>query len=93
MRQAIAREVLAGLPQVSHPSSYFVWLPLPEEARADRIAASLARDHISVATAEPYAVSAPAPQAVRLALGSTELPSLRPTLARVRQVIDEDAYR
>jgi len=93
VRQAIAREVLAGLPQVSHPSSYFVWLPLPEEARADRIAASLARDHISVATAEPYAVSAPAPQAVRLALGSTELPSLRPTLARVRQVIDEDAYR
>ena len=59
-RQSIARDILAGLPQVTHPSSYFVWLPLPEGARADRIAAALAREHISVATAEPFAASAPA---------------------------------
>jgi DNA-binding transcriptional MocR family regulator len=91
-RQSIARDVLAGLSQISHPSSYFVWLPLPEGARADRIAASLARDHVSVATAEPYAVSAPAPQAIRLALGSTDLSSLRATLSTVRQVVDLDAY-
>jgi DNA-binding transcriptional MocR family regulator len=92
-RQSIARDVLAGLPQISHPSSYFVWLPLPEGARADRIAASLARDHVSVATAEPFAVSAPAPQAIRLALGSADLASLRATLSTVRQVVDLDAYR
>ena len=91
-RQSIAREILAGLPQVSHPSSYFVWLPLPEEARADRIAASLAREHISVATAEPFATSARAPQAIRLALGSTDIPSLRATLSIVRQTAETDAY-
>jgi DNA-binding transcriptional MocR family regulator len=91
-RQSIARDVLAGLPQISHPSSYFVWLPLPEGARADRIAASLARDHVSVATAEPFAISAPAPQAIRLALGSADLSSLRATLSTVRQVGDLDAY-
>jgi DNA-binding transcriptional MocR family regulator len=91
-RQSIARAVLAGLPQVSHPSSYFTWLPLPEGARADRIVAALARDHVSVATAEPFATSAPAPQAIRLALGSTDLSSLRATLSKVRQVADLDAY-
>jgi DNA-binding transcriptional MocR family regulator len=91
-RQSIARDVLAGLPQISHPASYFTWLPLPEGARADRIAASLARDHVSVATAEPYATSALAPQAIRLALGSTDLSSLRATLSTVRQVVDLDAY-
>lgn len=30
-RQQVAREVLCGLPVVSHPDSYFVWLPLGEE--------------------------------------------------------------
>ncbi|HEX3714457.1 MAG TPA: PLP-dependent aminotransferase family protein [Trebonia sp.] len=91
-RQSIAREVLAGLPLTSHPSSYFVWLPLPEGARADRIAASLAREQIAVATAEPFAISAPAPQAIRLALGSTDLASLRATLGRVRQAVETDPY-
>jgi DNA-binding transcriptional MocR family regulator len=59
-RQSIARDALAGLDLVGHPSSYFVWLPLAQDARADRIAALLARKGISVATAEPYATSAPA---------------------------------
>jgi DNA-binding transcriptional MocR family regulator len=92
-RQSMARDVLAGLPQISNPSSYFVWLPLPEGARADRIAASLSREHISVSTAEPFATSAHAPQAIRLALGSTDLHSLRATLSKVRQVVEADAYR
>jgi DNA-binding transcriptional MocR family regulator len=92
-RQSMARDVLAGLPQVSHPSSYFVWLPLPEGSRADRIAASLSRQHISVSTAEPFATSMHAPQAIRLALGSTDFRSLRATLSEVRQVVEADAYR
>src|SRR6202020_969306 len=82
-RQAIARQALAGLPLVGHPSSYFVLLPLPEDARADRIAASLARQHVSVSTAEPYATCTPVPQAIRLALGSADLGSLRQALGEV----------
>ena len=78
---------------IGHPSSYFLWLPLPDEARADRAAASLAREHISVATAEPFATSARAPQALRLALGSADLPGLRAALSKVRQVVEADAYR
>jgi DNA-binding transcriptional MocR family regulator len=89
-RQAIAREVLDGLPQTSHPSSYFTWLPLPDDARADRIAAALARRRISVSTAEPFAPTGRAPQAIRLALGSTRLADLRPTLELVRQAVVAD---
>ncbi len=43
-RQAIAAEVLAGLRSVRHPASYFVWLPLAEERRADQLAVALMRE-------------------------------------------------
>jgi DNA-binding transcriptional MocR family regulator len=91
-RQSIARQAFASLPLVGHPSSYFVWLPLPEDARADRIAASLARRRISVATAEPFATSAHIPQAIRMALGSAELGNLRQALSAVREVVDADPF-
>ncbi|WP_329619423.1 PLP-dependent aminotransferase family protein [Streptomyces sp. NBC_01255] len=91
-RQALAGRELAGLPLVSHPSSYFTWLPLPDDARADRLTATLARRRISVATAEPFSTSMHTPQAIRLALGSTDLDSLRSTLRTVRQVAVEDAH-
>jgi DNA-binding transcriptional MocR family regulator len=92
IRQAIVAEVLAGLRCVRHPSSYFVWLPLTEEVRADRVAMTLMRDRISVSTAEPFATSAQAPHAIRLALGSVELDSLREALARVNRVIEDQTY-
>jgi len=92
-RQDVARTELAGLPQRSHPSSYFTWLPLPEDARADRLAATLAQERVSVSTAEPFSVAAPTPQALRLALGSTDPESLRSTLRTVRRVVLEEAYR
>ncbi|WP_406134331.1 PLP-dependent aminotransferase family protein [Streptomyces zaomyceticus] len=91
-RQALAGQELAGLSLVSHPSSYFTWLPLPDDARADRLTATLARRRISVSTAEPYSTSAHTPQALRLALGSTDLDRLRTTLRTVRQVVVEDAH-
>ncbi|NBH12601.1 PLP-dependent aminotransferase family protein, partial [Amycolatopsis sp. SID8362] len=46
-RQAVAAEVLAGLPLVTHPSSYFLWLPLVPDSRSDRIAAALARRRVA----------------------------------------------
>ncbi|MBP2355902.1 DNA-binding transcriptional MocR family regulator [Kribbella aluminosa] len=91
-RQTIAVQELAGLPLVGHPSSYFTWLPLPDDARADRLTATLARRHISVSTAEPFTTSTHTPQAIRLALGSTDLDSLRSTLRTVRQATIEDPY-
>lgn len=90
-RQAIAVQELAGLPLIGHPSSYFTWLPLPDDARADRLTATLARQHISVSTAEPFTTTKHTPQALRLALGSTDPDRLRSTLRTVRRVAVEDA--
>lgn len=89
-RQAVARQALTGLTCTGHPCSYFIWLPLPEDARADRLAASLARDQISVSTADPFTTTTHTPQALRLALGSTDLDTLHDTLTTVRQAIDHD---
>jgi DNA-binding transcriptional MocR family regulator len=86
-RQAIAGEVLAGLRPVRHPASYFVWLPLAEEVRADKVAMALMSDRISVSTAEPFATTAQVPHALRLALGSVALDLLRDALAKVKYVV------
>ena len=88
-RQAIAAEVLTGLRCVRHPASYFVWLPLAEEVRADKVAMALVSDRISVSTAEPFATTAQVPHALRLALGSVELGALRDALEKVRRVIND----
>ncbi|MEO4016653.1 PLP-dependent aminotransferase family protein [Pseudomonas rossensis] len=86
-RQTMAAEVLAGLPCIRHPSSYFLWLPLSEDARADQIAAALLREKVAVSTAEPFATSAHVPHAIRLALGSAEMGALREALEKVKWVI------
>ncbi|WP_049155895.1 PLP-dependent aminotransferase family protein [Klebsiella variicola] len=92
-RQQVAREVLCGLPVVSHPDSYFVWLPLGEESRADRLTNALMERRISVSTAEPFCVSATIPQALRIALGSVPFDSLRPALLSVRDAVEYEQYR
>ncbi len=71
-RQAIAAEVLAGLPMVRYPDSYFVWLPLGPDCRADQVAAMLNEQGIAVSTAEPFATTLHVPRALRLALGSVD---------------------
>jgi hypothetical protein len=49
-------------------------------------------EHVSVSTAEPFAASAHVPHAIRLALGSTDLSTLREALGTVSRVIDAHAY-
>ena len=86
-RQALAAQVLAGLRYISHPSSYFLWLPLPEDARADQIAMELMREQVAVSIAEPFAISVHVPHAIRLALGSVEMDMLRQALEKVKRVV------
>jgi DNA-binding transcriptional MocR family regulator len=90
-RQALAAEVLKGLPRLGHPASYFLWLPLPEDVRADQIVVELMHEQISVTTAEPFSVSGHAPHAIRLALGSVDMDVLRHALIKIRKVVG--AYR
>ena len=91
-RQAVAAEILGGLRCVRHPASYFVWLPLPEEVRADKVAMALRDELVAVSTAEPFATTTQVPHALRLALGSVELDALRGALVKVRRVIEAQAH-
>ena len=86
-RQALAAQVLSGVGYISHPSSYFLWLPLAEDVRADQVAMTLQRESVWVSTAEPFAVSTHVPHALRLALGSVDMAALREALVKVRQTV------
>lgn len=86
-RQALADSLLSGLPVIRHPASYFLWLPLAEDARADQVTLELMRDHVSVSTAEPFCTSAHVPHAIRLALGSVSMETLREALTTVKRVV------
>ncbi|WP_228050817.1 aminotransferase-like domain-containing protein [Pontibacterium sinense] len=91
IRQSMAREILNGLEFISHPASYFLWLPLPEEVRADQLVMALMHAKISVSTAEPFATTEHIPHAIRLALGSVDLETLASALKTVKQLIDAHA--
>ncbi|SAL45414.1 GntR family transcriptional regulator [Caballeronia peredens] len=92
MRQVIAAKALGRLKRVTHPASYFLWLPMPEEVRADRIAAALMHERISVSTAEPFCTTAHVPHALRLALGSVDAATLEQALRRVAEIVEAHAY-
>jgi DNA-binding transcriptional MocR family regulator len=92
LRQGLAAEVLRGLKRISHPASYFVWLPLPQEVWADAISMALMREHISVSTAHPFATSAQVPHAIRLALGSVSLSTLKRSLETVAHIVADLTY-
>lgn len=87
-RQAIAAEELAGLQMISNPASYFVWLMLPPEVRADQLASMLKREGILVATSEAFAAAAFFPHAIRLSMGGVDLTVLRAALKRIRHEIN-----
>ena len=83
-RQALARRVLRGCPLVAHPSSYFLWLPLPAGLRAEPLASDLKRAGILVNTAQPFAAAERVPQALRVALGSIAPEILESALREIR---------
>ncbi|PRC91623.1 PLP-dependent aminotransferase family protein [Solimicrobium silvestre] len=84
-RQNLARRILRGCKIVAHPSSYYLWLELPEELRSDQVAADLERVGVLVTTAEPFAVTPNVPHALRLALGSISFDVLDDALHKVRR--------
>jgi DNA-binding transcriptional MocR family regulator len=92
-RQSLARELLAPLPYVSHPTSYFIWLPLTEEVRAESVVRRLLDKNISISTAAPFSTSQYTPHAIRLALGSVSEENLRQVLITIRETIEYEQYR
>ena len=92
-RQAVLKAALGDISCITHPDSYFAWIPLPDEARADRIAQALMDDNISVSTAEPFCTSLVVPQALRVALGSIAMEDLHAALVKVREAVEFERCR
>ncbi|HEB4875349.1 TPA: PLP-dependent aminotransferase family protein [Kluyvera ascorbata F0526] len=92
-RQAVLKAALGDISCITHPDSYFAWIPLPDEARADRIAQALMDDNISVSTAEPFCTSLVVPQALRVALGSIAMEDLHVALVKVREAVEFERCR
>ncbi|CAK9884999.1 MAG: hypothetical protein XXXJIFNMEKO3_01391 [Candidatus Erwinia impunctatus] len=92
-RQAILRSALGNIPCITHPDSYFAWIPLSDDARADRVARALMDCNISVSTAEPFCTSLVVPQALRLALGSIAIENLHRVLLIVREAVEFEQSR
>lgn len=89
-RQALAREILSGLPREAHPASPHVWWPLPRHWRAG--------DFVNAARARGILLGAPegflgrpgaTPRAVRLCLGPPATRArLAGALASLRELAD-----
>jgi len=92
VRQQIAGSLLSGIPFLSHPTSYFLWIPLGEEVRAEQVLRDLLQEKISVSSAKPFATTDHVPHALRLALGSVEHEALRLALNTVRRVIRNHTF-
>ncbi len=87
-RQQVAAKVFEGMSYISHPSSYFLWLPLPEEVREDQVVMALLELGISVSGAEPFSTADNVPHAIRVALGSVAFKKLEKALLKVRETIE-----
>lgn len=92
-RQAVLKAALGDISCITHPDSYFAWIPLPDEARADRVARVLMDSNISVSTAEPFCTSLVVPQALRVALGSIAMEDLYAALVKVREAVKYEQSR
>ena len=86
-RQKLARKMLRHGVIVAHPSSYFLWLQLPDGLRADDVTRQLNEEGVLVTTAEPFSTLSHAPQALRLALGSVPLQVLKEALTKVNEAV------
>jgi DNA-binding transcriptional MocR family regulator len=86
MRQKQVTQVFKG-PCMRHPSSYFVWLPMPEDREPIRSRWHCRRQEFRV-NGRTLRTGVQVPQALRLALGSVPLEKLRHALMRVRLALD-----
>jgi DNA-binding transcriptional MocR family regulator len=75
--QTLARSALRGCKMQAHPTSYHVWIELPEQKPATRLAAELKSQGILVSSSAAYRASeAVEANGVRVALGNVRDPAL-----------------
>ena len=87
VRQALAREKLAGASYDAHPEAYYLWLRLPEPWRGEDFVAEARERGVALTAAEAFAVGrGPVPHALRLCSGAARS---REALVRGLDVVAE----
>lgn len=68
-RQALAASALKGYPYHSHPTAYFLWMPIPEQRRAMELVEQAFSRNLSIGPAHLFSPRAGnAPNAIRVSL-------------------------
>ncbi|MBW8840701.1 MAG: PLP-dependent aminotransferase family protein [Sphingomonadales bacterium] len=93
-RQAIAADILAGLPYQAHPEGYHLWLPLPAGLDGAELADAMRPSGLSVVAGDRFRVAPGTDQAVRISLGGLiEMPRLARALHLIRGHFDTPRQR
>ncbi|MFF9075786.1 PLP-dependent aminotransferase family protein [Streptomyces sp. NPDC014872] len=87
VRQKAAVHELADLGYRAHPCAYHGWLALPDDARGDLVARTLAERGVLVSTGDAFATSPERANALRLALATPSMEQLTRGLSIVREVV------
>jgi DNA-binding transcriptional MocR family regulator len=85
-RQTLAREALSGHAYSANPCGHHIWLPLPDDAPAERFAADLRARGLAVVTSEAFATIGAPPNAIRIALGAARS---RAQLAKALDILSD----
>jgi len=93
-RQTLARAILDGLKVQGYPTSYHLWIELPEDQPASAVAEQLKADGVLVSSSDAYrATSRVKANGLRIALGGVrKLDTLQEGLQRVRDRIRVRAF-
>jgi len=84
-RQAIAADILEGLPYRAHAQGYHLWLPLPAGLDGAELADAMRPSGLSVVAGDRFRVAPGADQAVRISLGGLiDTPRLTRALHLIR---------
>lgn len=86
-RQKIVRQVFDKINYAAHESSYFVWIPLPEDIRAEALISRLENMNIVVSSAASYAGGQSFPHAIRVAVSSLSHQQLKVALQQIQAEI------
>nr|WP_229583023.1 PLP-dependent aminotransferase family protein [Paracoccus sp. S-4012] len=86
-RQALAAEVLAGVPFRSHPQALHLWLDLPPGRREDEFVTQARLRGVAIASGRAFRLGEGSGPAVRIALGATRAEDLRRGLGVVAEML------
>jgi DNA-binding transcriptional MocR family regulator len=92
-RQLIARELLEGLDVEGHSTALNVWLKLPDRLGRADLVARLQGLRIGVLPSDPFVVTGPKPEAIRVGLGGPVTQEvLRSELSRLAHTLSTSVW-